>query len=83
MVDDQELARRALLNFGEMILVLGRSCAGASVEVRRPDALGARIEAAAENPWFNGAVVPFGISPPETDDPLLPYCLSSVPDTGP
>ncbi len=67
-----------MLNFGEMILLLGRSTAGADAEVRRLDALGARIEAAADNPWFNGAVVPLGISPPETDDPLLPYCLWSV-----
>jgi ribosomal protein S18 acetylase RimI-like enzyme len=78
MVDDQELARRALLNFGELIMLLGRSSAGINAEVRRLDALGARTEAAGGNPWFNGAVVPFGISPPETDDPLLPYCLWSV-----
>jgi hypothetical protein len=41
---------------------------------RRPDALGARIDAAASNPWFDAAVVLPGVTPP-ADDSRLPGCL--------
>jgi len=47
--------------------------------VRRPDARGARIEAAAGNPWFDAAVVPVDASPP-ADDRWLRYCLWTVAD---
>lgn len=78
-MDDAELARRSILGFGEMVAALGRWGAGAEAVVRRPDALGARIDAAADNPWFNAAVVPVG-APPPADDPRLPHCLWTVAD---
>lgn len=59
-VDDAELTRRSILGFGEMVAALGRCGVGAEAEVRRPDALGARIDAAGGNPWFDVAVVPAG-----------------------
>jgi ribosomal protein S18 acetylase RimI-like enzyme len=80
--DDAELARRSILGFGEMLAALGRCGPGAAAEVRRPDALGARIDAAAANPWFDAAVVPPGAAPP-ADDPELPRCLWSVADAAP
>jgi ribosomal protein S18 acetylase RimI-like enzyme len=82
MIDDAELARRSILGLGEMIATLGRWGVGSEAEVRRPDALGARIVAAADNPWFDGAVVPLEATPPD-DDPLLPHCLWTVADSVP
>ena len=76
-MDDAELARRSILGFGEMLAVLGRWSAGPESEVRWPNALGARIDAAGENPWFNAAVVPIGATPP-ADDPRLPHCVWTV-----
>lgn len=73
-MDDAELTCRSILGFGEMVAALGRWSAGAEAEVRRPDALGARIDAAADNPWFDAAVVPADAAPP-ADDPGLPGCL--------
>jgi ribosomal protein S18 acetylase RimI-like enzyme len=81
-MDDAELARSSILGFGEMIATLGRWGAGPEAEVRRPDALGARIDAAADNHWFDAAVVPLGAVPP-VDDPGLPHCLWSVADAVP
>lgn len=74
MIDDTELARRSIRGFGELIAALGRGCGGPEAEIRWPNALGARIEAAAENPWFNAVVVPLGKEPP-ADDPRLPKCV--------
>ena len=82
MIDDAELARRSILGFGEMLAALGRWGVGAEAEVRRPDALGARIDAAADNPWFDAAVVPLDAAPP-ADDPRLPHCLWTVADAVP
>jgi ribosomal protein S18 acetylase RimI-like enzyme len=82
MLDDAELARRSILGFGEMLAVLGRWAVGADAELRRPDALGARIDAAAGNPWLNAAVVPPGMPPP-ADGPRLPYCLWALTDAAP
>ncbi|MDG3002204.1 GNAT family N-acetyltransferase [Paludisphaera mucosa] len=82
MLDDSELARRSILGFGEMIAALGRWGVGPEAEVRRRDALGARIDAAADNPWFDAAVVPIDESPP-ADDPRLPRCLWTVADSAP
>ena len=79
MIDDAELARRSILGFGEMVAALGRWGAGAEAEVRRPNALGARIDAAADNPWLDAAVVPADAAPP-ADDPRLPRCLWTVAD---
>src|ERR1700730_4555183 len=81
-IDDTELARSSILGFGEMIATLGRWGAGPEAEVPRPDALGARIDAAADNHWFDAAVVPLGAVPP-VDDPGLPHCLWSVADAVP
>ena len=73
MLDDAQLTRRSVLGLGEMLAALG--CGGAgSQELRRPDALGARIAAAAGNPWIDAAVVPPGAAPP-ADDPSLPTAL--------
>lgn len=74
MIDDGELARRSILGFGETVAMLGRWGVGEGAVVRRPDVLGARIDAAGEQPWINAVVVPSGARPPD-DDPLLPYCL--------
>jgi len=62
-----------------MVAALGRCGVGAAAEVRRPDALGARIDIAADNPWFDAAVVPLDAVPPD-DDPQLPHCLWTVAD---
>ena len=82
MIDDAEMARRSILGFGEMIAALGRWSAGAEVVVRRPNAVGARIDAAADNPWFNAAVVPADTVPPP-DDPGLPDCVWTMADAVP
>jgi ribosomal protein S18 acetylase RimI-like enzyme len=76
-VDDAELARRSILGFGEMIAALGAEGA-----VRRPDAVGARVDFAADNHWLDAAVVPRDASPP-ADDPGLPHCLWAVADAVP
>lgn len=81
-MDDAELARRSLLGFGEMAAALGRWSVGPEVVVRRPDALGARIDAAHGNPWFSAAVVPLDATPPP-DDPRLPSCVWTVADAAP
>lgn len=82
MIDDAEPARRSILGFGEMVAALGRWGVGAGAEVRRPDALGVRIDAAADNPWLDAAVVPIDGVPP-VDDSTLPHCLWSVADAVP
>ncbi|BDE06071.1 hypothetical protein WPS_13470 [Vulcanimicrobium alpinum] len=76
MLDDAELARRSIRGFGEMVAALGCCAGGAQTEIRRRDALGARIDAA-ENPWFDAAIVPAGATPP-ADDALLPHCLWTI-----
>lgn len=78
MVDDAHLARRSILGFGEMLATLGRWGAGEEAVVRRPDALGARIDMVPKSPWYNAAVVPAGVAPPTSDDPQLPHCLWAV-----
>lgn len=75
-MDNRELARRSILGFGELTAALGQGMGGEGV-VRRPDALGARLGMAADNPWFDAAVVPLGAAPP-VDDPTLPGCLWTV-----
>ncbi len=82
MIDDTDLAGRSIRGFGEMLATLGRWSADPNDEVRRPDALGARILTAADNPWFNAAVVPAGAAPP-ADDPGLPDFLWSLADAVP
>jgi GNAT superfamily N-acetyltransferase len=72
-VDDAELARRSIAGFGEMVAALGGADA-----VRRPDAIGARVDAASDNHWLDAAVVPAGAAPPATDDDGLPHCLWAV-----
>jgi ribosomal protein S18 acetylase RimI-like enzyme len=81
-VDDAELARRSILGFGEMLAALGRWGVGPDVVVRRSDALGARIDVAADNPWFSAAVVPYDAAPP-ADEPRLPHCIWTVADSVP
>lgn len=71
---DEQLARRSILGFGEMVAALGRWGVGADAVLRRPDALGARLPSVAGNPWFDAVVVPPGAAPP-ADDPLLPGCV--------
>ncbi len=79
MTDDTDPARRSVCGFGEMLAVLARWGVSPSAEVRQPDAVGGRTPAAADNPWFDGAVVPVGVTPP-ADDPLLPGCRWAVAD---
>jgi len=81
VIDDVELARRSLVGFGETLAALGRCSAPATAEVRRPDALGARISTTA-SPWLDAVVVPYGARPP-VDDPQLPHCLWSVAASAP
>jgi GNAT superfamily N-acetyltransferase len=81
-IDDAELARRSILGFGEMVAALGLWSAGPGAVVRRPDAVGARIDAVADNPFFDAAVVPPG-APPPADDPRLPGCVWTVDDAVP
>jgi ribosomal protein S18 acetylase RimI-like enzyme len=71
-VDDAELARRSILGFGEMVATLGGEGA-----IRRPDAVGAAVDFAADNHWLDAAVVPVDAAPP-ADEPGLPHCLWSV-----
>jgi GNAT superfamily N-acetyltransferase len=82
-VDDPELARRSVLGFAETVAALGRWGVGPEAVVRRPDAIGARVDAAGDNHWLDAAVVPAGAVPP-TDGPELPHCLwtlaEAVPD---
>lgn len=79
---DPELAERSVRGFGEMLALLARWGVGPDAEVRRVDAVGGRIAAAADNPWFDAAVVPVGVAPP-ADDLLLPGCLWAVADAVP
>jgi GNAT superfamily N-acetyltransferase len=74
-VDDAELARRSIAGFGEMVAALGGADA-----VRRPDAVGALVDAASENHWLDAAVVPADAAPPVRDDDGLPHCLWTVAD---
>lgn len=82
VMDDGELARRSIRGFGEILAALGRWGVGAEAEVRRPDALGARIDIAGDNPWFNAAVVPADAAPPP-DDSIVPRCLWTVAEAAP
>ncbi len=81
-IGDRELARRSILGFGEMVAVLGRDGVGPGAVVRRPNALGARIPAAADNPWFDAVIVPLDAAPPD-DDAELPHCLWTLADRAP
>jgi ribosomal protein S18 acetylase RimI-like enzyme len=82
MIDDAELARRSIRGLGEMIATLGGCGRGVEAMIRRPDAVGARIPEATENPWFNGVVVPLDALPP-ADEPLFPHCVWTVADAVP
>ena len=64
---------QAAAGLAEALSALGRHGAGAH-EVRRPDAVGARVPWAADNHWIDAAVVPVGATPP-ADDAALPHCL--------
>ncbi len=79
---DEDLARRSIVGFGEMVAALGRSGVGGGREIRRPDLLGARIELARENPWMDAVVVPPGETPPP-DEPGWPLCIWSLADEVP
>ena len=79
MCDDDELARRSILGFGETIAALG----GTDRAVRRADALGARIEGARDNHWLDAAVVPYDARPPEDDPDALPHALWTVAGAAP
>jgi ribosomal protein S18 acetylase RimI-like enzyme len=82
-VDDAELTRRSLAGFAEAVVALGRWGVGPEAVVRRPDAVGARVDAAGDNHWLDAAIVPAGAIPP-ADGPDLPHCLwtlaPAVPD---
>jgi ribosomal protein S18 acetylase RimI-like enzyme len=76
-MDDEELARRSILGFGEMVAALGGERA-----IRRPDVLGARLDGAVANHWLDAAVVPLDARPP-ADAPELPHSLWTVADAAP
>jgi ribosomal protein S18 acetylase RimI-like enzyme len=76
-MDDEELARRSILGFGEMVAALGGPHA-----IRRPDAIGARMDGATANHWLDAAVVPLGAAPP-ADGPELPHSLWTVAEAAP
>lgn len=77
MIDDAALLRRAVAGFGEWIVALADGHAGPGDAIRRPDAIGARLRAASDNPWFSAVVVPPGATPP-VDSPELPTCVWTV-----
>jgi GNAT superfamily N-acetyltransferase len=77
VIDDAELLRRSVIGFGEWIAALADGHAGPGDVIRRDDALGARLRAAADNPWFSAVVVPPGAMPP-ADAPGLPTCVWTV-----
>jgi ribosomal protein S18 acetylase RimI-like enzyme len=81
-IPDRELARRSLLGFGEYIALMGGGGGSPGAVLRRPDAVGARIDTAGDNPWFDAVVVPLGVDPP-ADDPLLPLCVWTMADAVP
>jgi len=68
-----DVFRRSAAGLGEAMAALGRYGAGAH-EVRRRDAVGARVDWAVESHWIDAAVVPVGAAPP-ADDESLPHCL--------
>jgi GNAT superfamily N-acetyltransferase len=76
-MDDDDLARRSILGFGEMVAALGGDRA-----IRRPDAVGARLDGAADNHWLDAAVVPLDAEPP-ADAPELPHSLWTVAPAAP
>jgi ribosomal protein S18 acetylase RimI-like enzyme len=76
-MDDAELARRSIRGFGEMVAALGGDSA-----IRRPDAVGAKADAATHNHWLDAAVVPLDAAPPP-DDPSLPHSLWTVAGAAP
>ena len=65
--------RLSAAGFGEALAALGRHGPDAR-EVRRDDAVGARVGWAADHHWIDAAVVPVGTAAP-ADDPALPHCL--------
>ncbi len=73
-MNDSELAGRSILGFGELMAALGNLSGGQEAVIRWPNALGARVATAANNPWFDGVVVPVGHRPPP-DSILLPSCV--------
>lgn len=77
---DRELARRSVRNFAEIIATLGHRGVGPEAVFRRSNLIGARIDLAAENPFFNGAVVPLGQEPPDHPSFSLPYGLWTIED---
>lgn len=82
MIDDAELLRRAVASFGEWLVALGEGHAGPGDVIRRPDAIGARLRAAGDDPWLSAVVVPPGAVPP-ADAPDLPTCVWTVADAVP
>jgi len=73
MGPDTEAFRRSAAGLGEALSALGRHGREAH-EIRRDDAIGARVAWAVDNHWIDAAVVPVGEAPP-ADDASLPHCL--------
>lgn len=67
---DDELLRRAVIGFGEWLAALAEGHVGAHDVIRRPNALGARLRAASDDPWLSAVVVPPGATPPSDSDDL-------------
>jgi GNAT superfamily N-acetyltransferase len=68
-----DVFRRSAAGLGEAMAALGRHGPDAH-EVRRDDAVGARVAWAEESHWIDAAVVPVGAAPP-ADAASLPHCL--------
>jgi GNAT superfamily N-acetyltransferase len=65
--------RRSVAGLGEALCALGKHGPEAH-EIRRDDAIGAKVAWAVDNHWIDAAVVPVGADPP-ADDASLPHCL--------
>ncbi len=57
-MDVEELARRSITGFGEMLAAFGATGVGGAAPLRRPDAIGAVVPWASDNNWIDTAAVP-------------------------
>jgi len=77
-MEAEELARRSIEGFAEMLAAFGATAVGGATVVRRPEAVGARVPWAADNHWIDAAVVPPGRRATAGADGL-PHSLWSLP----
>jgi ribosomal protein S18 acetylase RimI-like enzyme len=82
-MNETELAGRSVIGFGEIMAALGQGSGGPNSVIRFPNAIGARIDLAATNPWFSGLVVPIGSQPPQDDHRDYPNCIWTIENSVP